>query len=60
MDTISYNIAAELKKRISKLIHLVDLRVFGSRVRDDGDDYSDLDIFLEVESLNSAQKEYSI
>jgi predicted nucleotidyltransferase len=57
MDKTAYIIAEKLKNRISKKIHLVDLRIFGSRARNDGNEFSDLDIFLEVESINSTQKE---
>jgi predicted nucleotidyltransferase len=57
MDTTAHIIAEKLKSRLSGKIPLVDLRIFGSRARGDGDEYSDLDIFLEVESINSYQKE---
>jgi uncharacterized protein len=33
------------------LVHLIDYRAFGSRVRGDNDSDSDLDIFIEVEKL---------
>ena len=42
-------IAKELKERLSKAVDLVDFRVFGSRARGDQDEYSDLDVFIEVE-----------
>lgn len=45
-------VARELKERISRIIPLLDIRVFGSRARGDADEYSDLDVFLEVESLD--------
>lgn len=50
-------IAEKLKKRISEKIPLLDLRIFGSRARGDQDEYSDMDVFLEVESLDRNQKE---
>lgn len=50
-------IAELLKKRLSEKIPIIDLRVFGSRARQDEDEYSDMDVFLEVESLDSDQKE---
>jgi predicted nucleotidyltransferase len=50
-------IAEELKKRLSKVIELVDFRVFGSRARGDADEYSDLDVFLEVETLDKELKD---
>jgi len=45
-------IAKELKEKLSKVVDLVDFRVFGSRARGDQDEYSDLDIFIEVENLD--------
>ena len=42
-------IAKELKERLSKAVDLVDFRVYGSRARGDQDEYSDLDVFIEVE-----------
>mgnify|MGYP003460345773 FL=1 len=57
MKTKDYEIAKELKERLSKVVHLIDFRVFGSRARGDADEYSDMDVFLEVESLNKEMKE---
>ena len=42
----------ELKKRVSKLKPLIDFRLFGSRARGDADDYSDMDIFMEFETVD--------
>jgi predicted nucleotidyltransferase len=50
-------IAEELKKRLSDVMELVDFRVFGSRARGDADEYSDLDVFLEVETLDKERKD---
>ena len=50
-------IAKELKDKLSQVIQLIDFRVFGSRVKEDTDEYSDMDVFLEVESLNEKLKE---
>jgi uncharacterized protein len=57
MKESDLNIAMELKKRIAALVQLVDFRVFGSRARGDADEYSDLDVFVEVERLDSSLKE---
>lgn len=57
MNTTAITIAEKLKSRLSEKIALVDLRVFGSRARGDEDEYSDMDIFLEVESINISSKE---
>ncbi len=45
-------IARELKKRLSEIVQLVDFRVFGSRARGEADEYSDMDVFIEVESMD--------
>lgn len=50
-------IAQELKKRLSGVVEILDFKVFGSRAREDADEYSDLDVFLEVESLDNTLKE---
>ena len=50
-------IAQELKKRLSDVVEILDFKVFGSRARGDADEYSDLDIFLEVETLDNTLKE---
>ncbi len=52
-----YKIAKELKQKLSAVTQIIDFRVFGSRARGDEDEYSDLDIFLEVESLNQELEE---
>jgi len=47
-------IAVALKKRLSQVVKLVDLKVFGSRARGDADadEFSDLDISIVVEQLD--------
>ena len=50
-------IVEEFKQRLSRIVDLVDFRVFGSRARGNADEYADLDIFLEVESLDKALKD---
>ena len=50
-------IAQELKKRLSDVVEVLDFKVFGSRARGDADEYSDLDVFLEVETLDRKLKE---
>ncbi|MGQ3683464.1 MAG: nucleotidyltransferase domain-containing protein [Candidatus Loosdrechtia sp.] len=45
-------VARELKKRLSEIVQLVDFRVFGSRARGEADEYSDMDVFIEVENMD--------
>lgn len=50
-------IARELKRRLTEVVNLIDFKVFGSRARGDADEYSDMDVFLELESLDNNLKE---
>lgn len=50
-------IAKELKNKLSKVVDLLDFRVFGSRARGDADEYSDMDVFIEVESLDKVLRQ---
>ena len=53
-----FEIAKKLKERLSKVVQVIDIRVFGSRARGDEDDeYSDMDVFIEVEYLDKKLKE---
>ncbi len=52
-----YEIAKKLKRKLSEVVCIIDFKVFGSRAGNDADEYSDMDIFLEVESLNNDLKE---
>lgn len=56
MKTKDYEIANELKERLSKVVHLIDFRIFGSRARGDEGEYSDMDVFIELEYLDSQTK----
>lgn len=47
-----YEIVKKLKERLSRIVNLIDIRVFGSRARGEADKYSDMDVFLEVSFLN--------
>jgi predicted nucleotidyltransferase len=46
------SIALELKNRLAGLVELVDFSVFGSRARGDAGEDSDMDVFIEVETLD--------
>ena len=50
-------IAKELKNKLSEVVHLLDFRVFGSRARGDADEYSDMDVFIEVGVVNKELSE---
>ena len=52
-----YEIAKTLKEKLSQIVSIIDFRVFGSRARGDEDEYSDMDVFIEVESLNKKIKD---
>jgi predicted nucleotidyltransferase len=56
MQTKDYEIARKLKERLSDVAQLIDFRVFGSRARGDEGEYSDMDVFIEVEYLNKQLK----
>lgn len=57
MKPKDYEIAKELKEKLAKVIHLIDFRVFGSRARGDEDEYSDMDVFIEVEFIDKVSRE---
>ena len=57
MTQRDYAIAKELKQQLSKVVHLIEFRVFGSRVREDFNEYSDLDVFIEVEQFDKQLKQ---
>ncbi len=54
MNTHDYQIAQKLKQELANVVKLVDFRVFGSRASGKADEYSDMDVFLDVESLDKA------
>lgn len=57
MNEKDLKIAETLKQRFSAVVPLLDFRVFGSRARGEADEYSDMDVFVEVETLNPQLEE---
>lgn len=57
MNEHDRQIALEFKERLSQVTPLLDFRVFGSRARGDAEEYSDMDVYIKVESLDRNLKE---
>ena len=57
MNEKDFDVARELRARLSGIVELLDFRIFGSRARRDADEYSDLDVFVAVERLDKHLKD---
>lgn len=57
MNEPDRQIALEFKQRLSQVTSLLDFRVFGSRARGDAEEYSDVDVYIKVESLDRNMKD---
>ena len=52
MTPRDYKIARELKRRLADAVEMIDFKVYGSKARGDDDEFSDLDVFVEVATLD--------
>jgi predicted nucleotidyltransferase len=60
MSTIKprdYKIALELKRRLTEAVELIDFKIYGSKARGDDDEFSDLDVFIEIASFDRKTKD---
>jgi len=57
MTDKDYKIARNLRNILSQFIGLQDFRIFGSRATGNSDEYSDMDVFIEVNKLSKECKE---
>jgi len=51
-------IVRKFKELVSKRVKILDIRVFGSRAREDNTEESDLDVFIVVENLDRETGKY--
>lgn len=54
---IDCQIVSEFRNRLEAIVPVLDLRMFGSRARGDASEYSDLDVFIKVKSLDRSLRE---
>jgi hypothetical protein len=58
MDRRSLEIARQLRKESEKYLKVIDMRIFGSRTRDDFEEDSDLDVYIELEEALLVDKQF--
>lgn len=57
MNDQDRGIAREFREMLASRVPLVDMKVFGSRAREDAEPGSDMDIFVEVSEVTPAIRE---
>jgi len=57
MNPRDYEIAGKLKRRLADAVELLDFKVYGSKARGDDDEFSDLDVFIEVATLDKKARD---
>ncbi len=57
LTEIDREIAKEFCRRLSVIVPVLDICVFGSRARGEAADDSDMDMFIELETLDSELRE---
>ncbi|HPD18457.1 MAG: nucleotidyltransferase domain-containing protein [Candidatus Goldbacteria bacterium] len=57
MNKMDIKIVNELKEKLENICEILDVKIFGSRVKGKADKYSDLDVFIEVKEMNYELKD---
>ncbi len=56
-DKQTKDILIELKNKISQKYNLTEMRLFGSKAREESDSHSDIDIFVRISDVNRTIEE---
>ena len=57
MDKQTNDILIELKSKILQKYELTEMRLFGSKTREESDSHSDIDIFVRISDVNRTVEE---